>query len=78
MNDEAISEVMATLMFLGRACAGCQQPTDADHGVSCFCIDELAGALSLAHVGLLWHDENCLINTHEDPTWPIEGQWKVK
>ena len=78
MNEEAISGVMGELMFLGRACAGCQQPVAAERGVSCFCADELASRLSVAHTGLLWCAESCLINTHEEPTWPDldELKWK--
>lgn len=70
MSSDSISEIMASLMFMGRLCAGCQRPVEPDTGLSCFCADELPGALGVAHDRLVWHNESCLYETHEDPTWP--------
>ena len=66
-----ISEVIANLIFIGRACAGCLAPSFG--GVPCFCLDELTGVLAEAHSRVRWCSEECLHETHEEPSWPDLG-----
>ena len=83
-SEDAFSEVMSDLVLRGRVCAGCQSsigmsPNLEYAGVECFCKDELTPYLADAHDGLRWCNEDCLYNTHEDPTWPDleELRWHV-
>ena len=77
-EKDYISEVVAGLVFIGRACAGCLKPIgmspNLEHeGIPCFCIDELVGALAEAHRRIRWCSEECLHRTHEQPSWPKIG-----
>ena len=78
-EKDYVSEVVAGLVFIGRACAGCLKPIgmspNLEHGgISCFCIDELVGALAEAHARVRWCSEECLHRTHEEPSWPKIGE----
>ena len=78
IEKDSISEVMSDLVFMGRVCAGClssigMSPNLEYSGVECFCKDELTPYLADAHDGLRWCSEDCLHDTHEDPTWPDIG-----
>ena len=52
----------------GLRCAGCEVILIGDKVLGCFCKDELIPVLAAAHENLRWHNEDCLIENHEDPT----------